>query len=119
MRYRVAFASTDGKVVNQHFGRASAFHIVDIDEEAADYKYVETREHTPVCVDFDHSEARLVETAKVLVDCRAVFVARIGSGARQVLKSRGIQGLEMPYYIEDIIDALLHSKVKIIQDMKL
>ena len=111
MRYRVAFASTDGKVVNQHFGRASAFHIVDIDEEAAGYKYVETRENTPVCVDFDHSEARLVE--------RAVFVARIGSGAQQVLKSHGIQGLEMPYYIEDIIDALLHSKVKIIQNMKL
>ena len=70
-------------------------------------------------MDFDHSEARLVETAKVLADCRAVFVARIGSGAQQVLKSHGIQGLEMPYYIEDIIDSLLHSKVKIIQDMKL
>ena len=36
MSYKVAFASTDGKVVNEHFGRARQFHIVEIDDK--DYK---------------------------------------------------------------------------------
>ena len=119
MKYRVAFASTDGKVVNQHFGRATAFHIADIDEDNKTYKYVESREHEPACVDFGHSEEALCSIANLIGDCRAVFVARIGPGAQQVLKEHGIQGLEMPYFIEDIIDALLNSKVKIIRDLSL
>lgn len=37
MAYKVAFASSDGKVVNQHFGRTKQFLIVEIDNK--DYKY--------------------------------------------------------------------------------
>lgn len=118
MKYRAAFASSDGKVVNRHFGRAEKFHIVDIDEEADNFTYVETRTHAPVCVEFEHSDAALAEAAALIGDCRAVFVARIGQGAQEVLKSHGIQGLEMPYSIEDIVDALLHSKVRIIQELR-
>ncbi len=119
MIYQVAFASTDGKVVNQHFGRASAFHIVKINEEENAADYIEARHCEPACQDFSHSEAHLREVAALLKDCRAVFVARIGTGAQIALKSYGIQGIEMPYLIEDVLDVLLHSKVKVIQDLTL
>ena len=39
MAYKVAFLSSDVKVVNQHFGRAKQFLIVEIEDK--DYKYVE------------------------------------------------------------------------------
>lgn len=116
MIYRAAFASSDGKVINQHFGRATAFHIADIDDEKKTVKFIETRECAPACNDFSHSQKHLNEIAELLSDCRAVFVARIGTGAQQTLKDYGIQGIEMPYFIEDVTDALMNSKVKIIQD---
>lgn len=116
MTYRAAFASSDGKVINQHFGRAAAFHIADIDDEKKTVRFIESRECAPVCSDFSHSQERLDETAELLSDCRAVFAAQIGMGARQTLGAHGIQGIEMPYFIEDVTDALMNSKVKIIQD---
>ena len=45
MAYKIAFASSDGKVVNQHFGRTKQFLIVEIDGK--DYKYIETRVNEP------------------------------------------------------------------------
>ena len=43
MAYRIAVASTDGIVVNQHFGHAERFHIVELDAETEKYEYTETR----------------------------------------------------------------------------
>lgn len=33
MAYRIAVASTDGIVVNQHFGHAERFHIIELNAE--------------------------------------------------------------------------------------
>ncbi|MBV6342150.1 NifB/NifX family molybdenum-iron cluster-binding protein [Candidatus Magnetobacterium casense] len=38
---RVAFATTDGSVINEHFGRSGMFSIYEIDSEG--YGFVETR----------------------------------------------------------------------------
>ena len=52
---RVAIATTDGKVINEHFGRAKAFYIVDLSENG--YSYVETRVISPCCKSGEHSES--------------------------------------------------------------
>lgn len=112
MAYKIAFASSDGKVVNQHFGRARQFLIVEIENK--EYKYVETRINEPACQDFQHTEDAMNNTIELISDCKAVFVARIGQGALAQVEARGIKGIEAPYFIEDILKKVLNSKVNII-----
>ena len=113
MSYKIAFASSDGKVVNQHFGKADKFHIVEINEDNKKYKFIESRDNVPSCSNFQHSEDSLLNSVKVINDCKAVFVAKIGPGASAKLGSKGIQAIEAPYFIEDILDKILNSKVKL------
>ncbi len=47
---RMAIASSDGKVVNQHFGRANKFFIIDVNKEDMTFKFIETRTAFPVCI---------------------------------------------------------------------
>ena len=111
MSYKVAFASSDGKVVNQHFGRAKQFLIVEIDSK--DYKYIETRVNEPSCQEFQHTEDAMSKSIELISDCKTIFVAKIGQGALEQVESRGINGIEAPYFIEDIIDEILNPKVDI------
>lgn len=113
MSYKVAFASSDGKVVNVHFGKADKFHIVSIDGDK--YKFIESRENTPSCSNFQHSENSILNSIKVIEDCKAVFVSRIGDGARYIVESKGIRAIEAPYFIEDILENLTHGKVKLLE----
>ena len=110
MIYKAAFASSDGKVINQHFGHAEQFVITRIDEDNETWEYIETRKNNPVCDHGEHSATALDAACKLLQDCRAVFVARIGQGALNGLARFGIRGIEAPYAIEDVIDTLLHSE---------
>ena len=112
MSYKIAFASSDGKVVNQHFGRTKKFLIVEIENK--DYKYVEARVNEPSCQDFQHTEESMNRSIELISDCKAVFVARIGQGALAQVEAKGIKGIEAPYFIEDIIDKILNSKVNIL-----
>lgn len=109
MAYKIAFASSDGKVVNQHFGRTKQFLIVEIDGK--DYKYVETRVNEPSCKDFQHTEDAMNKSIELISDCKAVFVARIGQGASAKVEEKGIEGIEAPYFIEDILKDILNSEI--------
>ena len=114
MSVRVAVASKDGVMVHQHFGRATHFQIYDLDE--AGFQFVETRENTPSCHFDQTAEGESHEpVVRLLADCRIVLVARIGPGATQVLRSRGLTAYETPMYIEDALQRLVAvSKMKII-----
>ena len=57
MVYRIAIASTDGIVVNQHFGHAERFHIIELDAETEKYEYTETREAERVCQGHYHHDS--------------------------------------------------------------
>lgn len=111
MSYKIAFASSDGKVVNQHFGRTKQFLIVEIDGK--DHKYIETRVNDPSCTEFQHTEEAMSKSIKLISDCRGVFVARIGQGALAQVEAKGIKGIEAPYFIEDILKKMLNSRVNI------
>ena len=111
MSYKVAFASNDGKVVNQHFGRSEKFLIVEIEDGKS--KYIETRENVPPCNNFEHSEDAMGRSVSLLQDCKAVFVAKIGQGAYNRLKENGTKAIEMPHFIEDILKKLEKSEIEL------
>jgi predicted Fe-Mo cluster-binding NifX family protein len=111
MAYRIAVASTDGIVVNQHFGHAERFHIIELDAETEKYEYTETREVERVCQGHYHHDSSFDKVIDVLSDVHAVLVAKIGSGASQQLESRGLTVYEAPFPIEPLVEKIINDKL--------
>ncbi|MDR3313710.1 MAG: dinitrogenase iron-molybdenum cofactor biosynthesis protein [Oscillospiraceae bacterium] len=105
---RVALASSDGKVVNQHFGRAEVFYILDIGEQIT---FVEARKTQPLCNDFGHDANALAASVALLGDCQAVFAAKVGVGAAQALFAAGLRVFEAPGAVLADIKEHLHEAV--------
>lgn len=109
MQHRIAVASTDGKVINQHFGHADRYHILDISE--AGHTFVETRESPPVCGPQGHSNQGFDGVIALLADCQGIFVSRIGPGASGYMKSKGVLVFEAPYPIENVISKIIKGNI--------
>lgn len=103
--WRVAVASLDGKVINEHFGRARTFYIFDISRDGT-WRFGEERPVTPLCSGGEHTEQGLLDIISKLTDCTAVLVARIGMVARRALELSHISVFEHPDTIEDALNKL-------------
>lgn len=112
MRYKIGIASSDGKVVNLHFGKASVFYIVEADSETMTFQYIESRTTEPVCQGQEHDENQLLLLADRLRDCDYVLVSQIGNGARAALDRFHIDAYELPGLVEESIQRML-SFVKV------
>ncbi len=99
MSIRIAFASTDGNYVDQHFGSARAFQVFDIDGSA--YHLVETRRTVLSCQ--GNCEGGFELLLKTLADCDAVFVMRIGPTAASFMLQHGKRVFEATGQVEEII----------------
>ncbi len=102
---RVAVASNDGKYVNQHFGHAQQFLIFDVDPDGA-YEFLEIRKNLPSCKGGESNETERMATLKIIKDCDAVVVSRIGQGAADFLVSSGIKPYIIPDFIENALEKL-------------
>ncbi|MGD0154067.1 MAG: NifB/NifX family molybdenum-iron cluster-binding protein [Thermacetogeniaceae bacterium] len=107
MAFKIAVASSDHKFVNQHFGHARQFLIYEIESE--NFKYIETRTTDPLCGDQEHDEDRLSRITKLLSDCQAVLVAKIGPGALEKLQLQGVKAYVVPQFIDDALRTLISS----------
>ncbi|MCL7489153.1 MAG: hypothetical protein M8357_13380 [Desulfobulbaceae bacterium] len=88
----IAVASTDGEMVNEHFGRASRFWIFDISRSGR--KLIMVRNVEPLSTGdkshpFDPEKmARVGETIK---DCERVYCTKIGERPKLELEKLGIE----------------------------
>ena len=105
---KVAFASTDMKHVNQHFGSAESFVIYAVDPEHS--KMLEVAQFGELAQ--DGNEDKLIVKMSALEGCIAVYTQAVGASAVRQLKSLGIQpvkvtaGAEIPDLLESIQDEL-------------
>lgn len=83
---RVAFASTDHKSVNQHFGSAGSFVVFAITADTA--QILSVVEFSPSAQDGD--EGKLVDRIAALRGCDVVYVQAVGSSAAGQLLRAGI-----------------------------
>ena len=116
-RFRVAVASSDGAVVNQHFGRAREFLIYERQDNGT-FLPTGTLPVTPLCEDFSHSEENLKVTAGLLADFDAVLVSRIGAEADDYMLRAGVPVFVITDYIEGALAALTKFLEKNIQEEK-
>ncbi len=115
MSYKIAVASSDGKVVNQHFGRAETFYIGEVNDNRL-FQFLEERRTKAICMGGEHEAGALNTTAESLSDCRYVLVSQIGPGAEYVLNQKGITVFTVRDYIDNAIHKLMEydNKVKLI-----
>lgn len=90
MSLKLAFASTDGQVVDEHFGAAPRFQVFTLNETGAH------RSAVVVCNTGEgHDDKRLSERIAALRDCRAVFCTAIGQGALRQLRASGLEAIRV------------------------
>lgn len=106
MSYKVAVASSDGKFINQHFGRARQFLIFEIKDDGA-FEFLVLRDNTPPCNGGEHNDDLLAKTVDLVADCRAVLASQIGPGAIDALVARGVRPYVLPDFIEDALKRVI------------
>ncbi len=107
MSYKIAVASTDGKVVNQHFGRAEKFYVLEVNDNN-EFHYVEERDNIAACNGGTHSDEGLILTVQLLIDCKYVLVSQIGPVAKYALNKKGVTAFIITHYIEVAVRKLIH-----------
>jgi predicted Fe-Mo cluster-binding NifX family protein len=108
MDVKIAVASSDGLMVNEHFGRAGSFRIYRLHDGG--HEFLEIREVTSICSGHAHDDDALAQTAQALADCRGVIVAQIGSGAIDALLLKRTMAFTLPGSIEEAIETLVLTR---------
>ena len=104
--FKVAVASTDGIVVNSHFGKAAIFYIYESRPEEGTWEQREKRVVVPVCDGGEHDDDKMEKQVTKFSDCKYILVSRIGSEAAQALEQKEIYPLELPGMITDSLKQL-------------
>ncbi len=101
MKVKIAFASSDRRAVNQHFGAAEAFAIYEVGEHET--RLIEVAEFMETAM--DGHEGKLAAKVELLGDCAAVYCNAVGASAIQQLLAASIQ----PMRVDEgtLIDELL------------
>ncbi|BBL64234.1 MULTISPECIES: NifB/NifX family molybdenum-iron cluster-binding protein [Methanosarcina] len=107
---KVAVVSSDGKVVNQHFGKASRFYIFEVEDD--NIQFLEVRETIPVCgsADEGHADDILGRAISLISDCEVLLCSRIGSRPQEELRKKGINAIEAPYFIDEALKNISASE---------
>jgi nitrogen fixation protein NifX len=104
---RVAFATSDLRHIDQHFGSAERFAIYEVDGEHA--RLIEVAEFGSQKQ--DGNENKLLEKFVLVDGCAAVYTLAVGPSAVRQLMSLGIQPIRVPEHttINALINALQHE----------
>lgn len=113
--YRVAVASSDGQMVDSHFGHADHFFIFEVSEESGDFVHVETRSANAFCSGGTCGSQD--EKTDALDGISYVLCARIGPHALQMLERRGIRAYDIVMPVDDALAKVnvFRKKIKGIQ----
>lgn len=88
---RFAVATTDGKNVNQHFGKAEEFYIFDLTAKGPEF--IERRKVIPLSVgdrNHDFDQSRFEKVLAKIADCARVYITRIGEKPAEELRRNGV-----------------------------
>jgi nitrogen fixation protein NifX len=113
----VAFATTNGTSVDEHFGRAGRFAVYELDRDG--YRFVEMRMFA------DGMDQTIVETKGMgqvhddrvqdkvdkLADCKIVYLTEIGGPSAARLVKKGMMPIKVKEVvsIEESLTNLLHT----------
>lgn len=86
---KIAFTTSDGSMIDQHFGQCESFQIWEIGpDQAAFLESVTTEAHG------SDEEDRIAARAKILSDCAIVYTMQIGGPAAAKLVAQKIHPMK-------------------------
>lgn len=91
MTVKIAFATSDRRAVDQHFGAAESFAIYELGADSV--RLIEVVEFMETAM--DGHEGKLAAKVALLVDCAAVYCNAAGASAIQQLLAKGIQPMRV------------------------
>src|SRR5919198_6653371 len=86
---KVAFTSSDGRTVDQHFGMTGSFYVYDVGPEAA-----ELVGKVSAVTTAEDEEDRIAARAGAIADCAIVYTVQIGGPAAAKLVARRIHPMK-------------------------
>ena len=98
---RIAVASSDGDLVDQHFGRARSFFVFQLRDGEAEF--VEERIGRPFCHGDEEVDESLKEAPELLSDCQEVYVLEFGKCAEDALMERGVRPIKCKGSVEEVV----------------
>ena len=97
---KIAVASTDGNVIDLHFGDANRFLIYEIEDGKGTFE--EIREKTQIPVN-NHQE-RWVASIDLINDCKAVLCSKIGEEPTIELRKLGIKPIQLDCDVKEAVN---------------
>lgn len=86
---KIAFTTTDGSMIDQHFGQCESFQIWEVGPDQASFlESVTTEAHG------SDEEDRIAARAKILSDCAIVYTMQIGGPAAAKLVAQKIHPMK-------------------------
>ena len=86
---KIAFTTSTGEIIDQHFGQCQSFHIWEVGPDEAHFlKAVSVGE------DGTDEEDRIAARAKLLTDCTIVYTMQIGGPAAAKLVAQKIHPMK-------------------------
>jgi nitrogen fixation protein NifX len=86
---KIAFTSTDGRNIDQHFGTSAHFYVWDVGPESAELVGKVT-----ALASSNDEEDRIAARASAIADCAVVYTVQIGGPAAAKLVSRRIHPMK-------------------------
>ncbi|RBQ23452.1 hypothetical protein ALNOE001_10530 [Candidatus Methanobinarius endosymbioticus] len=97
---RIAVASSDGKNVDLHFGKARSICIFDFDEEGNNKSFIEKRK-----VEFEPGQKhQWMKTLDVIQDCDIMICVQTGFKSKFGIEEAGIKLVEDEGPIDDVLN---------------
>lgn len=104
VRDKIAVASMEGVLVNQHLGEAERFYIYENSESGP--RLYETR----IAPEKGGGDTRWKELANLLSDCSAVLVNGVGNHPKGILEESGLQVYLIEGMIEEAVSRIYNNQ---------
>jgi len=116
---KIAFATTDGTNVDEHFGRSGRFAIYELTMDG--YRFIEMRRFADGRdVEVERTKGmgrvhdeKVEDKAERLADCRIVYLTEIGGPSAARLIKKGI----MPIKVKEVV-SIEESLAKLLETVK-
>jgi predicted Fe-Mo cluster-binding NifX family protein len=123
---KIAAVTDDGKTISQHFGRASYYLVVTIEDgkivnrelrEKLGHVHFAGEPHDPEQSGQHHgygpaSESRHARMAAAIADCQVLLCGGMGTGAYESMKQRGVRPIVTDILsIDEAVQAYLEGAI--------
>lgn len=102
MGWRITITSSNGQEVDQRFGQATRFYMVDLEADGS-FRLLEALETSSYCKQCGGARKDLEELLNRVSGCTAVLTLKVGDFVQEVLREQGIDIFQQSGAVKDLL----------------